>query len=500
MLRLTTDPAAEHWPRWSPDGRWIAFIREGGLYLIPSLGGTERKIASLENSSTDWNARMWMPNWTPDSEWLAVMDRSSSAEAFGIWLIARETGEKHKLTAPPLLTDSDRSPAISPDGKTVVFARVSGGVGRLYLVPITGGEPQRLSSDEEVFTTSPTWSPDGRAILLRRDDGIWKAPVTGGKLERIEAARGNYVGFALSRQGNRLAWVQPFNDQNIWRIRLPNPSAPQPPQRPERLLASTRIETGPQYSPDGSKIVFSSDRSCSWEIWVSDSEGQHIVQITSFKRSFCGSPRWSPDGRQLVFDSRAEGSADIWVVSAEGGQPRRMTTEPSEDNVPSWSHDGNWIYFCSDRSGSRQVWKLPAAGGPATQITKQGGFESVEAPDGQWLYYAKARFAPGMWRVPVAGGEETLVLDQHRAGELRFWAVTQQGIYFAAMIENLPNPRLEFFDFATGKVTTALTLEKGMQKQASGLAVSPDGHRLIWSQVDQVGSDIMLMENVRLGQ
>jgi Tol biopolymer transport system component/DNA-binding winged helix-turn-helix (wHTH) protein len=494
MHRLTTDPAAEHWPRWSPDGRYIAFIRQGGLYLIPSLGGAERKIATLEKfSTTDLEPRARMPNWTPDSEWLAVVDRSSTAEPFGIWLVARGTGEKRRLTTPTSSTETDRSPAISPDGKMVVFARASGDVGRLYLVPIAGGEPKKWNPNEEILSLSPAWSPDGRSILFGSNGGLWKAPVTGGAPERIEAVRGNLEGFALSPQGNRLVWVQTINDYNIWRIGLPataaNPGS-------KRLIASTRIETSQQYSPDGSKIVFASDRSGSMEIWVCDSEGRRLVQLTSFNRSLCGSPRWSPDGRQIVFDSRAEGSADIYVISVEGGKPRRLTTEPSADIVPSWSRDGNWIYFCSDRSGSQQIWKMPAAGGPAVQVTNGGGFDNVESPDGQFLYYTKGRFLPGIWRVPVMGGEETLVLDQHRAGELRFWAVTEKGIYFASA-ENPAQPRIEFFDFATNRVATIVALEKLLQKQTSGLAVSPDGRWLTWSQIDQVSSDIMLMENFR---
>ncbi len=489
MLRLTTDPAIEHWPRWSPDGRHIAFIRRGGLYLIPSLGGAERKITTLDTLyPTDWASSI---SWTPDGEWLAVMDRSSPTEPFGIWLVARETGEKRKLTTPPAITDSDRFPAISPDGKTLVFARTSGGTGRRYLVPITGGEPQPLHADPFVFGVSSTWLPDGRTILFPGDDGLWKASVTGGTPERIETVRGALDGFALAPQGNRLALVRPFNDQNIWRISLANSASP---PGAKRLLASTRKETSQQYSPDGSKIVFASDRSGVWEIWMCDSEGKNPVQLTSFKRSFCGSPRWSPDGRQIVFDSRAEGSVDLYVISADGGPPRRLTTESSEDNVPSWSRDGQWIYFCSDRSGSQQIWKMPATGGAAVQVTQQGGFDNVESPDGQFLYYAKGRFVPGIWRVPVAGGEETLVLDQHRAGELRFWAVTAQGLYFASAAEQ---PLIEFYNFATGKVTTVVTLEKGLQKQTSGLAVSPDGRWLTWSQIDQVSSDIMLIENFR---
>jgi dipeptidyl aminopeptidase/acylaminoacyl peptidase len=207
-------------------------------------------------------------------------------------------------------------------------------------------------------------------------------------------------------------------------------------------------------------------------------------------------PCWSPDGRQIVFDARPADSADIYLISAEGGQPRRLTTDPAEDAVPSWSRDGNRIYFSSKRSGSPQIWRMPAAGRQAIQITRQGGADSTESPDGQFLYFTKARYAPGVWRMPVAGGEETFVLDRHRAGYWRYWAVVEQGIYFATA-EQPKQPLIEFFSFATGRVTPVAALEKGLDRALSGLAVSADGRWLIWSQVDQVGSDIMLMENFR---
>jgi Tol biopolymer transport system component len=128
-----------------------------------------------------------------------------------------------------------------------------------------------------------------------------------------------------------------------------------------------KLEYSPQFSPDGSKIVFASDRSGSPEIWVSDSAGRNLRQLTENTGS--GSPRWSPDGRQIVYDSLIDGNAEICVINADGGPPRRLTTDPAEDIVPSWSHDGQWIYFCSNRTGSQQIWKLPAAGGQAVQFT-----------------------------------------------------------------------------------------------------------------------------------
>jgi Tol biopolymer transport system component len=294
-----------------------------------------------------------------------------------------------------------------------------------------------------------------------------------------------------------LVWSQGVFDNNIWQIELaggPTPTARK--QSARSVIASTKNDGSPQFSPDGQSIVFYSTQSGSDEIWVCASDGQRPVQLTSFSRAITGSPRWSPDGRQIVFDGRAEGSADIYVISAEGGKPRRLTTEGSEDIVPSWSRDGQWIYFCSNRSGRRELWKMPAAGGQAVQITQQGGFDNMESPDGKFLYYAKGRGVAGIWRVPTAGGEETLVLDAQRAGFWRQWAVVEQGIYF--MTGETPNrPLIQFFSFASGKVTTVFVLEKPLGGTLSALSVSPDEKRLIWVQADQSSSDLMLMDGFR---
>jgi len=197
--------------------------------------------------------------------------------------------------------------------------------------------------------------------------------------------------------------------------------------------------------------------------------------------------------RDGAIDLRVEGNSDIYVIGADGGQPRRLTDEPSEDMLPSWSQDGRWVYLCSNRSGSLQVWKIPAEGGQAAQVTRQGGYAAFESSDGKFLYYGKGRQIPGIWRVPVGGGEETSVLNHHQAGRWRVWTVTEQGIYFATA-ENPSRPLIEFFSFATGKVTQIATLEKPF---FLGLSVSPDRRWLIYSQLDQSGSDIMLMENFR---
>lgn len=507
IVPFTAFPGNEMQPSFSPDGNQIAFVWDGennqDIY-VKQLGNE-----SLLRLTTHPAADLW-PCWSPDGEWLAVQDKSSPAEPAGIFLVARATGEKRKLTAPPAAAHADRFPAISPDGKTVAFVRFSSsGVGDLYLVPTASGDARRLTFDN-TGTASPVWTPDGREILFLSERGggygLWRVSATGGTPTPVEAAGRNLTYLAISRQGHRLAWTQTSNDLNIWRMELTDAALSKGQQQSppssklgksaKLVISSTRGDVSPEFSPDGKRIAFASNRSGRSEIWVADSTGEHPVQLTAFQRGAAGSPRWSPDARQIVFDARPADSADIYVTSAEGGQPRRLTADPAEDAVPSWSRDGNWIYFSSKRSGSPQIWRMPAAGGETTQVTNQGGLDSMESPDSQFLYYTKVRYTPGIWRRPVAGGEESFVLDHHRAGYWRYWAVVEQGIYFATA-EQPKQPLIEFFRFATGQVTTVAVLEKELGRATSGLAVSPDGRWLIWSQLDQIGSDIMLLENFR---
>jgi Tol biopolymer transport system component len=130
------------------------------------------------------------------------------------------------------------------------------------------------------------------------------------------------------------------------------------------------------------------------------------------------------------------------------------------------------------------------------QVTKQGGFAAFESPDGKYIYYSKGLGLPGIWRVPVEGGEETPVLDQPKEGYWGYWAVVDGGIYFVNT-QVKSHPTIEFFSFATGQVKRIAAIEKEVSKWDPGLAISPDGRWILYAQVDQSGSDIMLVENFR---
>src|SRR5262245_53470636 len=503
LLRLTVDPAEDVGPTWSPDGRYIAFLRRAptgsGIYLVPALGGGERKLADVF-SYPGWSrihrSPQGSPHWSPDGQFLAIADKGTIQEPFSIFLLASETGEKRRLTSLPAGSIGDFSPVFSPDGQTLAFVRMpSVAVTDLYLVPVGGGQPKRLTFINQ-FIGRVTWTPDGRELIFSSGGGmyggsLWRVSASGGSPQRVVAAGQQAIDPAIAPKGERLAFGQTLIDSNIWRIDLTN--AKRQSNARKMVISSTYQDLSPQYSPDGRKIVFSSDRAGGFEIWVCNSDGEHPIQLTNLD-AHTGTPRWSPDGKSIVFDSRRDGNADIYIISAEGGTPTRLTTDPSEDITPSWSQDGRSIYFGSTRSGSLQIWRMPAGGGEAVQVTRQGGFEGFESPDGRFFYYAKGRGIPGIWRIPVEGGAETPVLDLHQAGLWRSWAVVERGIYFVTA-KTRGRSLIEFFSFATGQVTPVAAPEKPIFGNTWGLAVSPDSQWLLFTQIAQQSNDIMLMEN-----
>lgn len=295
---------------------------------------------------------------------------------------------------------------------------------------------------------------------------------------------------AISRQGNRLAYTRGFMDNNIWRLEVPplNGRA----RQPIKLISSTYDETAPQYSPDGKRIAFASARSGSTEIWVCSSDGSNAVQLTSLGATVSGSPHWSPDGQKIVFDSTVEGQFELYLIDANGGRPRRLTNHPANDAVATFSRDGHSIYFGSDRTRDWQIWKMPADGGEPTQVTRTVGHNALESVDGKFVYFSKFIWpTASVWRVPVSGGKETRVLEPALG---QAFGVARKGIYFVVPGRDGNENRIQFLNFATGKVRTIATIHRPLDW---GLSVSPDEQYVLYTQVDQMGGDLVLVENFR---
>jgi len=518
LFRLTSSAAEESNPAWSPDGRRIALLRavrdDFEVVIVPALGGSERKLCRLPRLLLGADKL----SWSADSKFLATGTFVAPSEPVRIFLISVETGQRKALTPPPEGFD-DLSPVFSPTGDKLAFVRKlhhGDGRGELHVLSLSegqaSGEPRRVTYDDTLIRGFD-WTPDGHSLVFSSTRGgdlsLWRISASGGEPQWLgfggdeACCKWSNVGqLAISRIEARLVYQKPVDNLSIWRVRVSTSMGSEGPgeaaSRP--VLTSTKCDASPQISPDGKRVAFVSNRSGSHEIWCSSIEGDNPIKLTSMTG---GSPRWSPDGQQIAFDSSRDENFDVYVVSAEGGMPRRLTTDRAIDARPSWSRDGRTVYFGSNRTGDYQVWKVPAVGGRAERVTKQGGFEAVESPDGQRVYYVKrAAFGPRpdtpgaqgcIWEVPVGSGEEKQVVDHGLEG---YWAVTNDGI-FLVNAKNKSGPGIEFFSFASRHLTTIARFSRDTHFlwYAPGFSVTQDSKWLLFSKIASAGSDLMLVEN-----
>ena len=501
-LRLTSDPAVDSNPSWSPDGSYIAFLRrtdsEFAVYTIPPVGGVERKVYE-----TKYVAKAELPGrriaCTPDGKGFVISERESSADPNALFLVMISTGERRRLTSPPAGFNGDADPAFSPDGKILSFTRKrdlgSMDVYGLDMTPELGaiGEPKVLTSHVPFKyrdINGYAWGFDGKEIVASIGFHItvaqlWRIPIADSSRARtLELASIGALDPTLSLSARRLAYRVYQSIRSSWILEDPEDSTVK--AIPQRVLASTRWDDMCQVSPDGNKVAFRSLRTASSNIWTCKSDGSGLLMLTSFDGPFCGSPGWSPDGRWIVFDARPEGQSEIYVISAEGGPLRCITNHPSEDVMPSWSRDGRWIYFTSNRTRQWEIWKSPADGGAPTQMTHKGGFYAQESLDGKTLLYGRDRYERGVYRMPVEGGEGTILLSDARAD---YFAPTAKGFYYWSS-----KRELVFLDSSTGKSRVVAVIDK---PPSWFLSAFPDGKRLLYSQTDLNSSDLYLVENFR---
>jgi Tol biopolymer transport system component len=503
-LRLTVDPRNDYNPVWSPDGRWIAFLRgpppaptglrSRELRVVPPLGGPERKLADIR--SQDFPDAAYLA-WSADSNSLVVTDSPGEGQPEALFWVSLDTGEKRQVTNPKPPVLADTSPAVSADGRSLVFLRRGWGAGELHVLALgkgltAVGEPKRLTT-ADLRADYPAWIPDGNEIVFSAKGGLWRLAIPGENTPtRIPYVGDDGLMPSISRAQRekpaRLVYVRSFVDQNFWRIETSAPGAPSS-SGSVMAISSTKHEYHGDFSPDGHRVAFASSRSGESEIWISDPDGSSAVRLTSMSAQETMCPRWSPNGELIAFASNPEGEFDIYVVPAAGGKPRRLTSDPAIDICPTFSRDGQWIYFASMRSGDYRSWKMPAAGGDAVQVTPNQATQVLENSDRSNIYYLTASIVSAVWRMPISGGEPVKLLD----GVVWFnFCVLEKGAYYIDRLRG--EARLQYLDFATGKSTT---VARNLGEVAAGLTASPDGKTILFTRVDSSVDDLMLVEKFR---
>ena len=313
LLRLTQHPSETISPAWSPDGTQVAFQRlagaNTGIYIVPALGGPERKLHSTRNHDPDFA----LISWSPDGKWIGFADVAPEDEHERIYLLSTETLETRRIPIGPKC-DDEGGPAWSHNGEYLAYwcfrSAIEAG---LYSLTLPEGKPKLIATFRE-FANGLTWSADDERLIYslypyanETSAEIGEVNIANGSTKQLAFARSAMLP-TVSPRGDKLAYSFLSTSSNIWRRDLLHPEAPG-----VELIPSSRAQFDAQYSPDGKRIAFVSLRSGVMGVWISDAGGGNLVQFSN-THDISGSPQWSPDGKKIAFNSHPLDRWEIYVA------------------------------------------------------------------------------------------------------------------------------------------------------------------------------------------
>ncbi|HMI50002.1 MAG TPA: winged helix-turn-helix domain-containing protein [Candidatus Saccharimonadales bacterium] len=492
VLQLTNHPSDWISSTWSPDGSQIAFHRlagdDTGIYVVPALGGPERKLVST-HAPHGVAAPL---SWSPDGKWIAYADTESGQPGNRAFLLNVATLESHKFPHDPSCQHEEFL-TFSHSGQDLAIVCNHNTIGFEVMVTNLEGKSRRSLTTFSRFILGLAWSADDQSLIVSEEvldgaDGseFDEIRVHGGDVHKLSVTAGSWQ--AISDDGHKLAFSKVETHLGIWRKDLQNSEAPA-----VQMYDSTRPQNNSQYSPDGQHVAFDSDRSGTWSVWVAEIDGSNLVQISHGEPA--GFPRWSPDSKKIAFSTRdPDGLESVYTADLSDRVARKLRTNIRQQSIPYWSHDGKWIYFLGYEGNSHQLYRCPAGGGDATLLV--GSLEltmAIESADGKVLYFS-SRFIDAnimMLALDRPGATPQAIPQMAKIFTAAHWAVVPAGIYFSPH----DNPRsVCFYDFATKHTRETFRADKDLNE---GMSVSPDGRYMLYSQMDESNADIMLVNHFR---
>jgi len=537
-VQITKGPGRNWQPNWSTDGKYLAYRSEegqGGLFIIPALGGTERQITSFG----------YRPRWSPDSSWILFQTH------FDIGI--PERFYVGRLGSPPRQVLADflaqhnlwaGSVMWHPDGKRLsVWDGDTRSSPSFWTLPISGGvdirsgvSPAIAKELLDVAVDDPKgelpansifcWAPSGKAVYFERvyrgANDVWKMTVDentlqGTAIERLTTGAWD-TEFALSPDGKRLAFTSESRNVRLWLFPLGANHAV--------IRGNGQAVTSPgttaweqTMSRDGKKIAFVGIRAGRWDLWEKSLVDGHETPILmdEYRRHY---PQWSPDGTQLAYVRQGPTSQDmqLMVWSSQNHTEEALTASLSDDVlVYDWSPDGKQLLLSRSNADTHrhEVWALPLAAAPhaeavAHRITSDPTYDLYQphfSPDGHWILFEAVTDTPtggesALYVIPATGGSWIRITDGKRWDDKPRWSPDGNTIYFVSRRGGFFNVWGIQFDPAKGRaigepfrVTEFEKPSLKVPETISLVAFSINQDKLVLT-MEEVSGSIWVMDNV----
>jgi tricorn protease len=443
VRRLTVNRARDVYPRFSPDGQWVAFSsdRDGNLdvFVVPATGGTPKQLTHHSSDDT-------VLAWTPDSK--AILFASNRAEDFAgrLYTVGLAGGMPQNIGA-----DMGVWASYSPDGSRLAINRHGQVYWRKYYRGANQTDITLMDIAAKKFTNVtdfkgidswPMWGRDGFIYFVSDREGggltnIWRVSdkaAAGATAEQVTTFKAGDVRWpAISGDGKVITFEHDFG---IWKLDMASRKAAAIPLdiSAETQDNTTEVRTfnseADDYSldPGGRRVALS----VYGEVFTAPTEQGDLVQLTD-GAARDQSPVYSPDGKKIAYVSDNSGREEIYVASADGtGAPAKISDIDALKLGFAWSPDSNSIAFVSSDSKLRR-FDLDSKRTTDVATSKYGNIGApVWSPDGQWIAYSRPDFVrtSDVYIVASKGGEERKVtFDSYNDSSPRF-APNGRKLYF----------------------------------------------------------------------